>query len=71
MASNATVTPRMAAQKLQIRLDAVYSLIWSCKLPAEKRDGRWLVDERAVDLRAKAKLARLGEKASTSHLIAP
>ena len=50
-----TVNPREVAQMLGIRLDAVYSLIWAGRLPAEKGDGRWLVSLAAVDARVKSK----------------
>jgi len=50
-----SVSPREAAQMLGTRLDEVYSLIWAGKLPAEKRDGRWLVSRAAVDARVRRK----------------
>ena len=52
-----TVNPREVAQMLGIRLDAVYSLIWAGRLPAEKGDGRWLVSLAAVDAMLKSKQA--------------
>jgi hypothetical protein len=51
--------PRETARVLGIRLDAVYSLIWSGKLPAEKRDGRWLISYSSVAARVTAKADRL------------
>lgn len=42
------MTPRRAAQRLGIRLDAVYALIWAGRLPAHKKDGRWCI--RAADI---------------------
>jgi excisionase family DNA binding protein len=47
------MSPREAAQMLGTRLDAVYSLIWAGRLQAEKRDGRWLVSQTAVEGRAR------------------
>jgi len=49
--SNSRVTPREAALKLRIRLDAVYALIWAGRLPALKLDGRWLIPVSAVEER--------------------
>ena len=51
-------TPREAAQRLRVRLDVVYALLWAGKLPARKQDGRWLIPASAVEARLKAK----GEK---------
>lgn len=48
-------SPRKAAQTLGIRLDAVYGLIWAGRLQAEKRDGRWLVSQSAVEARVVGK----------------
>ena len=53
-----SVSPREAARLLGIRLDAVYGLIWSGKLKAEKRDGRWLVGRAAVDTRIRDRTTR-------------
>ena len=53
-------SPREVAQMLQIRLDAVYSLIWAGKLEAHKLDGRWRIPAEAVDLRLKTKEAIRG-----------
>ena len=50
--------PRGVAQQLGIRLDTVYSLIWSGKLQATKRDGRWLVSTRSVNARLRARKER-------------
>ena len=53
-------SPREVAQMLQIRLDAVYSLIWAGTLEAHKLDGRWRIPAEAVDLRLKTKEAIRG-----------
>lgn len=52
------MSPREAAQMLGTRLEAVYSLIWAGRLQAEKRDGRWLVSQSAVEGRAHSKAQR-------------
>jgi excisionase family DNA binding protein len=60
MTMETTVNPREVAQLLGIRLDTVYSLIWSGRLRAEKRDGRWLISRAAVDQRLQAREERNG-----------
>ena len=55
MSKQKAVSPREAAQRLCIRLDSVYSLIWAGKLDAHKLDGRWRVSLEAVDMRLKTK----------------
>ncbi|MHB8501415.1 MAG: helix-turn-helix domain-containing protein [Candidatus Acidiferrales bacterium] len=47
------VTPREMAQRLGIRLDTAYGLIWAGRIAANKRDGRWLISSEAVEARAK------------------
>ena len=49
------MTPKAAAKRLNVGLPYIYSLIWSGKLPAEKVDGVWQVDEKAVMARASVK----------------
>ena len=58
MAKEMNMTPREAARALEIRLDAIYSLIWAGKLTARKRDGRWLIPAKSVEERAKKREAR-------------
>ena len=58
MDTQASVSPSEAAQTLGIRLDAVYGLIWVGRLQAEKRDGRWLVSQSAVEARLSSKLRK-------------
>jgi excisionase family DNA binding protein len=52
------MTPRKVAQKLGIRLDAVYALIWAGRLPARKVNGLWRVPSAGVKERMKAQAAR-------------
>ena len=49
------LTPRVAAQRLGIRLDAVYAAIWAGRLTAHKKDGRWYVPSSEVEKRLKAR----------------
>lgn len=58
MALTSDLTPRAAALKLGIRLDAVYSLIWAGRLSAHKKDGRWYVPASAIEKRLKAQTSR-------------
>jgi predicted site-specific integrase-resolvase len=54
------MTPREVAQKLGIRLDATYSLIWAGKLIARKSNGKWFVLTDSVQKRLKEREARNG-----------
>jgi excisionase family DNA binding protein len=45
------LSPREIAQRLCVRLDSVYSLIWAGKLKAHKLDGRWRISVEAVEAR--------------------
>jgi excisionase family DNA binding protein len=47
------LSPREVAQRLCVRLDSVYSLIWAGKLKAHKLDGRWRIPVEAVEARLK------------------
>jgi excisionase family DNA binding protein len=47
------LSPREVAQRLRVRLDSVYSLIWAGKLKAHKLDGHWRVPVEAVEARLK------------------
>lgn len=60
MSKEKGLSPREAAQRLHIRLDSVYSLIWAGKLEAHKLDGRWCVPLDAVDMRLKTREATGG-----------
>jgi hypothetical protein len=55
MELQAYVSPREAAQMMDMRLDAVYSLLWAKRLQAEKRDGRWQVSRSAVEARMESR----------------
>ena len=54
----AEMSPRQAARCLEVRLDGLYSLIWSGKLAAKKVDGRWRVSAAAVEKRLRARRRR-------------
>jgi len=43
------ISPREAAQKLHISLNATYAAVWTGRLRAEKRDGKWLISLQAVE----------------------
>jgi predicted site-specific integrase-resolvase len=47
------------AQRLGIRLDTAYGLIWAGRIVASKRDGRWLIPSEAVEARARRREARI------------
>ena len=47
-----------ASRRLGISLDALYRLIYAAKLPARKKEGRWLLPVAAVEARRKAREAR-------------
>jgi hypothetical protein len=40
------IGPREAARQRGISMQAIYALIWTGKLRAEKKDGRWWIDVR-------------------------
>lgn len=56
--ARAELKPREAAQRLGIRLDNVYALIWAGKLEARRVDGRWLIPSEAVEARRKMREQR-------------
>jgi excisionase family DNA binding protein len=59
---NQTVlSPREAARRLGISLNAVYALIWAGKIDAEQHQNRWQVSGPAVQER----LARQGQQGSS------
>jgi excisionase family DNA binding protein len=58
MKTQASLSPREAAQRLGISLNAVYALIWAGKISAEQRQNRWYISGAAVEER----LARNGRK---------
>jgi excisionase family DNA binding protein len=51
MNSQKTLSPREAANRLGISLNAVYSLLWAGKISAEQRENRWHIPKADVDRR--------------------
>jgi excisionase family DNA binding protein len=51
--SKRELAPKDAAQRLGVRLDSVYSLIWAGKIEAHKLDGRWRIPFDAIEQRLK------------------
>ena len=45
------LSPREAAIRLGITLNAVYALLWAGKLPAKRSDNRWQIYASAVEER--------------------
>jgi excisionase family DNA binding protein len=43
------ISPREAAKSLHISLNATYAAVWTGRLRAEKRDGKWLISGEAVE----------------------
>jgi excisionase family DNA binding protein len=52
------IGPREAAQRLGIRLDALYQLLWAGKIGARKEQGRWRVPVAAIEERAQRNAQR-------------
>ena len=52
------MTPRQAAQRLGIGLHRLYELIWEGRVSAQRVDGRWLLDKKAVEQRLKEREAQ-------------
>ncbi len=42
-------SPREAAKQLGISLNATYSALWTGRLRAEKRDGKWSIPAKSID----------------------
>jgi excisionase family DNA binding protein len=63
-----TMAPREVARTLGIRLDAVYSLIWAGKLPADKVEGQWSISRAAVEARLASKTRRKAPSANQEHV---
>jgi len=53
MAKLEYLSPREAAVRLGITLNAVYALLWAGKLAASRSQNRWLVSSAAVEERLK------------------
>jgi hypothetical protein len=49
------LSPREAAIRLGISLNAIYALLWAGKLQGRKEDNQWQVSADAVAARIKAK----------------
>jgi excisionase family DNA binding protein len=60
MTKGRELSAREAAQRLGVRLDSLYALIWAGKLAAHKSDGLWHVAASAVEERLRAKEAARG-----------
>ena len=52
------ISPREAARRLGVRLDSIYSMLWTDRLAARKHEGRWLVSSQAVEARLKERDGR-------------
>lgn len=51
--SKRDLAPKDAAQRLGVRLDSIYSLIWAGKIEAHKLDGRWRIPSEVIEQRLK------------------
>jgi hypothetical protein len=60
MRNKRAMSPRDAAQKLDLRLDTVYALLWAGRLRGQKREGRWYVAADSVTERLKARKSHAG-----------
>lgn len=58
MAKQKDASTREAAKLLGISLQAVYALIWAGKLPATQVEGKWCVEQAAIDERVSRKVER-------------
>ena len=65
MANEREMTVIQAARKLGVGLDYVYSLLWTGKLKARKRERKWVIPESAVKERVQALKARGNNQSST------
>jgi len=48
------ISARDAAKRLGVGLSHLYQLLWTGKIVAQKRDGKWLIPVDAVDARLRA-----------------
>lgn len=53
MKSGEWISARLAAERLGVGLNYLYTLLYSKKLECEKRDGKWLVSASSVEERRK------------------
>ena len=51
MKNQIPLSPREAANRLGITLNAVYALLWAGKISADQRNGRWYISAAAVEKR--------------------
>jgi excisionase family DNA binding protein len=49
------ISAREAAKRLGVGLGHVYQLLWTGKIPAQKRDGAWRIPSDAIEARLKGK----------------
>jgi len=66
MSNPKTLSPREAANRLGISLNAIYSLLWAGKISAQQRQNRWHISTTAVDKRLAAR--KLGQPSSEKRL---
>jgi excisionase family DNA binding protein len=65
MKNETVLSPREAARRLGISLNAVYALIWAGKIHAEQHQNRWHVSAPAVQER----LARQGQQRTSGDAL--
>jgi len=53
-----TLTPRQAAIRLGCGMKRLYELLYSQKIPATKRKGRWLIASETIEARLKERESR-------------
>jgi excisionase family DNA binding protein len=58
MTNQLTLTALEAALALGIRVDSLYPMLRSQRLPATRVDGQWRIDKAAVEERARRRAAR-------------
>jgi excisionase family DNA binding protein len=51
------ISAREAAKRLGVGLSHLYQLLWTGKIPAQKRDGAWRIPAEAVEVRLRTKFA--------------
>lgn len=60
MQSGKTLTPREAAVRLGCGMKRLYDLLYAQKIPATKRQGRWLIASEIIEARIKEREALNG-----------
>ena len=61
------ISAREAAKRLGVGLSHLYQLLWAGKIPAQKRDGAWLIPSDAVESRLLTRLANETEEVGVSR----